>query len=428
MSPSHPLDRIVAANRRGDAVGIASICSAHPEVLAATFERASTHPGPVLVEATCNQVNQFGGYTGLTPADFAANLRAQAGDYGVSNLILGGDHLGPNPWRSQSAAEAMNHAEDLVRSYVAAGFTKIHLDCSMACGDDPGPALDPVEIARRAARLAIAAEEAGDRAGTLDQIRYIVGTEVPVPGGIVDDDACEVTDPDDVAATLDIHRDAFGAAGVEDAWTRVIGIVTQPGVEFGAHSIDRLDRTAAAPLSAVLGDHEGIVYEAHSTDYQTPQALADLVEIGFGILKVGPALTFAYREAMFALAAIENELIPRSRSNLVEVLDAVMVAQPENWASYYRGSDHQQLLARRYGLSDRSRYYWPDPQVAASVSTLIANLDQVTIPDGLLSQYLPEQYRRVAAGIITPTPVALVRDRIRGVLDIYADATRIDSI
>jgi len=67
-----------------------------------------------------------------------------------SRLILGGDHLGPNPWQKQPALEACREAERTVQAYVRAGFQKIHLDASMACADDRGP-LTGETIARRAA-------------------------------------------------------------------------------------------------------------------------------------------------------------------------------------------------------------------------------------------------------------------------------------
>lgn len=67
-------------------------------------------------------------------------------------------------------------------------------------------------------------------------------------------------------------------------------------------------REEAQTLSRFIEAQPGLVYEAHSTDYQSREALRALVEDHFAILKVGPALTFAFREAVFALAAIEEVL------------------------------------------------------------------------------------------------------------------------
>ena len=80
--------------------------------------------------------------------------------------MLGGDHLGPNPWTSLDADAAMAKAEVMVAAYVAAGFRKIHLDCSMSCAGDPTP-LPEAEIVRRAVRLARA--EAACRGGAANR-------------------------------------------------------------------------------------------------------------------------------------------------------------------------------------------------------------------------------------------------------------------
>ena len=129
------LDEIVKAQKQGMAKGIVSICSAHPWVLKVAMQETE---GPLLIEATCNQVNQFGGYTGMKPVNFVGYVRkiAKENNFPFENVILGGDHLGPSVWQSESAESAMEKSEHLIRDYVEAGFVKIHIDCSMPLGDD----------------------------------------------------------------------------------------------------------------------------------------------------------------------------------------------------------------------------------------------------------------------------------------------------
>src|ERR1700722_1404934 len=175
--------------------GIYSICSAHPWVLGAAMQQALDDGTPLLVESTSNQVDQYGGYTGMKPADFVrfAHLIAERVGLPRDHLILGGDHLGPNAWRSYPAEEAMQRAEALIDAYVCAGFTKIHLDTSMACGDDPERLSDSV-VAQRAARLCAVADAAAARTGLKSRPVYVIGTEVPVPGGASETlDTVEVT-------------------------------------------------------------------------------------------------------------------------------------------------------------------------------------------------------------------------------------------
>jgi len=392
------LDEIVAAQKRGEAKGIPSVCSAHPWVLKTVlrsndFSRLRTTEvvtTPVLIEATCNQVNQFGGYTGMTPKDFVAYVRgiAEENNFPFENIILGGDHLGPNVWQNEPAESAMQKSEEMIRQYVEAGFTKIHLDCSMKLADDLAGVLDVEVIAQRAARLAKVADltpsPSPERRGA--QLRYIIGTEVPVPGGATEhEEGVSVTKVGDARQTIAVTREAFLRGGLESAWERVVGVVVQPGVEFGDDFVLPYQPSAAKELSKFI-ESQAMVYEAHSTDYQTGDALKNLVRDHFAILKVGPGLTFAFREAIFALALIENKLIPKdARSNIIHVLDDVMVKHPEHWRKYYRGSE---AFKRKYSLSDRARYYWVQPEVQGALERLMRNLGESVLPYSLLSQFV----------------------------------------
>jgi len=407
--------------------GIYSVCSAHPIVLRAALEQGLHDGTPILIEATCNQVDQFGGYTGMTPAAFVTFVRALAEEAGfpAERLILGGDHLGPNPWRGEPAAVAMQRAEDLVAAYVRAGFHKIHLDASMRCGDDPLILSDTL-IAERAARLCRRAEATFSQHPDGPPPVYVIGTEVPPPGGSVDEHAGPRPTPAaDVARTLAISEAAFKELDLGSAWERVIALVVQPGVEFGDASVHDYEREQAAPLTQAISDTPPWMYEAHSTDYQTPEALRHLVEDRFAILKVGPWLTFALREALFALEAIARELpgrdISRARPRVADALEAAMLKDPAHWESHYHGSAGEQAFSRRFSLSDRSRYYWGDPAVRVEVQRLF-EATAGPLPLELLSQYRPHQYDAVRAGDIPPTGRAIALHAVRSVLGHYAAA------
>jgi len=390
------LDEIVAAQKRGEARGITSICSAHPWVLKTAMQttqqtsEVSKTSEVLLIESTCNQVNQFGGYTGMTPADFIRYVReiAEENQFPFENIILGGDHLGPNVWQNEPADSAMQKSAVMLRDYVQAGFVKIHLDCSMRLGDDPMGALDMEVSARRAAQLAKVAEDsAGEE--RCSALRYVIGTEVPVPGGAREhEETVSVTNVGDVGQTIQVTREAFLREGLAEAWEKVMGVVVQPGVEFGDDFVLPYNPDAAKELSRFI-ESQSMVYEAHSTDYQTRDALKGLVRDHFAILKVGPGLTFAFREAVFALAMIENELIEKDkRSNIIQILDDVMTRRPEYWEKYYRGDEQEQAFKRKYSLSDRARYYWTQPEVQDAFARLMKNLGQKTLPYSLLSQFI----------------------------------------
>lgn len=417
------LREIVKRNRNGKAVGVFSVCSAHPSVLESAMRQAIRNDSRLLIESTSNQVNQFGGYTGMHPQDFRDYVRNIAQRVGLhaDRLLLGGDHLGPYPWRKEKSETAMDKACVLVRDCVLAGYGKIHLDASMACADDPERLSDEV-VAERAARMCQAAEQASEQIRH-GELVYVIGTEVPVPGGEQLENAGPVvTKVDDMRRTLDVARRAFIARGLEAAWNRVIGLVVQPGVEFGDATVFDYERAKARDLADALPPNPDLVYEAHSTDYQTNAGLAALVADHFAILKVGPWLTFAYREALFALSAIEKELIHGTTlSRVREALEDAMVRNREHWQSYYGGSDEQKKFARMFSLSDRCRYYWPNPSVQREVERLFTNLS-TEIPLGLVSQYLPDQYDAVREGRITPRAAELMEDCVADVLRRYQQA------
>lgn len=382
----------LAANRRAGLVqGITSVCSAHPLILRAALRFAAQRGSTVLIEATCNQVNHQGGYTGMQPADFAALVRRIAAEEAcpADLIILGGDHLGPNPWRSRPAEAAMAEAEAMVAAYVAAGFRKIHLDASMGCAGEP-EALDDETTAARAVRLATVAEATARRHGLPAPV-YVIGTEVPPPGGADHAIATiEPTSPQAACRTIAVHRRIFAEAGLADAFARAIGVVVQPGVEFGNHNVITYAPDRSGPLTALLSDEPQFVYEAHSTDYQGEAALAALVRNGFQILKVGPELTFVLREALYALDLIASDLIPGYGDRpLMQAMEALMLAEPGHWQRHYPGNPEDQRLMRHYSLSDRIRYYWTDPRAVAAVDRLLAALQGRRLPLPLIWQHLP---------------------------------------
>lgn len=389
------LDQLAGLRTAGTPRGIASVCSAHPVVLRAALRHGVVTGATVLIEATCNQVNHQGGYTGMVPADFAALVARIAAEEGcpMEQVILGGDHLGPNPWRDQPVEVALAEAEKMVAAYVAAGFRKIHLDSSMGCLGEP-VALDDEATARRAVRLAAVAERVAKAQGG-DMPLYIIGTEVPPPGGA--DHALQdvpLTDPRAARKTIAVHRRMFAAAGLDDAMGRVIGVVVQPGVEFGNHNVIRYARDKAQALAQVLDSDTDLVFEAHSTDYQGTAPLSELVMDGFAILKVGPELTFVLREALYALDLIASDLIPGYGDRpLRAAMEQVMLDAPAEWERHYSGSPAVQALLRHYSLSDRIRYYWLQEGAAEAVDRLRAALQGQSVPMPLFWQHWPAAAR-----------------------------------
>ena len=416
------LTTIFSRNRAGDSApddqrGVCSVCSAHPLVIRAALELARDRGQVAVIESTCNQVNQDGGYTGMTPEQFAVQVRSAARAVGLpeDRLVLGGDHLGPQPWRMLPAEEAMAKAEAMVEAYARAGYAKLHLDCSMACADDP-EALNDAVIAERAARLAAAAESAVENSGATRPV-YVIGTEVPSPGGMGEGHAITPTAPGNVVETWRAHERAFANARLTNALSRVVAIVVQPGLDFGNEDVVDFAPEGATDLAEAVLALDGAVYEAHSTDYQQPAAYRALVDMHFAILKVGPAATFALREAIYALEAVARELPEWHEAFSVrDALEAAMLRDPGHWACHYFGDAAQQAHLRHFSYSDRVRYYWTDAAVETAVAALFGFLDRQTMPTALLTKHLPQH-----VGDAT-TATAVCTAHVQRALAPYADA------
>lgn len=424
---------IVAKRGAGISCGIPSYCTANELVIEACLQQAKRFDDSVLIEATANQVNQFGGYTGMKPADFRDFVRgiAERIDFPWENVILGGDHLGPLTWTDECEAAAMEKSRELVRAYVLAGFQKIHLDTSMRLADDPtDQRLSDETVARRGAILYQACEQAWQELAKEDPARmhpvFIIGSEVPIPGGAQEaEDHISVTKPEDLERTVETYRRVFREFGLEDAFRNIIGIVVQPGVEFGDDDVFVFDRVAADALVKKAAELDGMVLEGHSTDYQPPHALKEMVNSGVAILKVGPALTFALREGLYALSMMERELVPEARqAHFIEKLEQAMLDDPGNWRKHYHGTEQELHLKRKYSYSDRCRYYLARPDIQTAMAELLANMNAVKIPMGMLHQYLPIQYLQVRSGALRPTAENLVKSCVAAVADDYNYAVK----
>ncbi len=428
------LQKIVTIQKSGKAVGIYSACSANPFVIEAVLKKGKEDNSCVLIESTANQCDQFGGYTGMKPVDFKNFVHTIADQIGFdkSKLFLGGDHLGPLTWTSLNEAEAMKNSEVLIHDYVSAGFTKIHVDTSMKVNDDdPNVRLSDEVIARRGVHLVKVAENAykellKENPDAVEPI-YIVGSEVPIPGGsqAVVDEGVQVTKVEDFMDTMQTFKDKFKEEGIEDVWERVLGIVVQPGVEEKDAGCTEYNREKAKELSAAIKEVPDLVFEGHSTDYQTKIKLREMVEDGVAILKVGPGLTFAAREALYALSFIEDEVAKVKGfepSHFRDVLDQEMLKNDSHWKKHYHGTTEEIALKRKYSFSDRSRYYYATKDVTEAIQTMLEHLKD-GCPLNLLSQFMPIQYTKVREGSLKNEPKELILDRIGNTIDEYLYAT-----
>ncbi len=430
----HPIKEIISKRQSGINVGIPSFCTANHFVIETIFEYAKCFDDYVLIEATPNQVNQFGGYANMTPYDFVDYVYEIAGEIGFpkEKIILGADHFGPLVWADKSEEEAMENAKELVRQAVLAGYTKIHLDTSMKVGsDDVNVKLSDEIIAKRGVELYKVCEDAFKERiekfpNSIHPV-YVIGSEVPIPGGEFDEvDTLQVTSPTDFKNTIDAYDKKFKESEIDDAWDNILAVVVQPGVEFSNVDVHLYERDKSKNLSQVLHEYPNLVFEGHSTDYQPADKLKEMVEDGVVILKVGPACTFAFREGLFALSMMEKEIIDDEslRANFIETLEKVMIENPKDWQDYYDGNELDKELARKYSFSDRSRYYMSRNDIESSINDLFENIDSFDLPLGLIKQFFPNAFMKILEENYPLDSKSLVKSNVIDVIEDYFYATK----
>jgi len=436
-APTFNLAEILRHQNQGQPRALYAACTANGFAIQAVLQQARRDGTPALIESTPGQVNLSGGYSGLTPDFFRRQVLQMAAENGLApgQVILGGDHIGPHPWRHMRGGQAMQRAAALTAACVAAGYRKLHLDPVSPCGDDP-LLMDgslPLElVSRRTAELCHVAEQAAEQAGISPPI-YVIGSDVPPPGG--ENGAAgppSVTDPGRLRDFLSACRRAFQRRELLPAWERVCAVVVHTGAAFSPLAVHPYSSERLKPLASFIRQDKRRVLEAHSTDFQTEAALAAMVKDHCRVLKVGPALTYALREALFALAEMERRILGTrkdvTRSRLPEVMERLMVAEPGFWQTYYQGSEQAQAHLRQHALSDRIRYYWARPEAEAARQQLFANLRRYSPPLDLVRECLPEAAEKIGAGRLANNPDAIVLDRVGQVTKIYARACRLDRV
>ena len=432
----HPIKEIISKRQLNIPAGIASFCTANKIVIETILEYSKKYDDYVLIEATSNQVNQFGGYTNMTPSDFVDYVYDIADSVGFpkEKIILGADHFGPLVWSDKSENEAMDNAKELVRQAVLAGYTKIHLDTSMRLGnDDLNSKLSDEVIAKRGVQLYKVCEDAFKQ--RIEEFPnavhpvYVIGSEVPIPGGEFEEvDSLQITLPEDFINTVNAYEKEFEKESIDNAWENIIAVVVQPGVEFSNVDIHLYERDKSKDLSNVLLEYPNLVFEGHSTDYKPAVKLKEMVEDGVAILKVGPACTYALREALFSLSMIENEMVNEDdqRINFMDKLDEIMVKNPKDWQNYYFGSELDKKLSRKYSFSDRSRYYFSKEEIESNINELFNKLDEYDLPLGMIKQYFPNAFKKILTEKYPSDSKSLVKSNIIDVIEDYLFATKVN--
>ena len=95
-----------------------------------------------------------------------------------------------------------------------------------------------------------------------------------------------------------------------------------------------------------------------------------------------------------------------------------MNENPVHWRPYIAADERQEVL-KIYGLSDRIRYYWPEPKVHAALETLLSNIDSAQRSSRTcLAIRRPDAARRSAG----PLSERIIQAKVGAVVERYRRA------
>ena len=344
---------------------IPSFCTANEDVIKIILLYCKINNVPCLIECTSNQVNQFGGYTKKSPKEFRDYVFeiAQKINFNKKNIFLGGDHLGPLPWKNLNSNLAIKNSIKMINNYLDSKFCKIHIDTSIKCKNDKiFNSQTKFERARKILKKL--------KFKNKSDIFYVVGSEVPTSGS----DIKKLLKPTSFDT---IKKDSIRYSQILFEKThryKTYGLVIEVGMKYKDKSIQKPNfRNFLKKKKFSLENN--FVYEAHSTDFQSIYTLKKLVNNNFKFLKVGPELTFLYLRSLFFMQKIENFFKDKNNSNFKKSLIKEMLKNRKYWINFYKKNSLKQFLNSQY---DRSRYYLDLENVKKSIFKLKSNINKIS--------------------------------------------------
>ena len=343
-----------------------SFCTGNIDVLNSIMFFCHLQKLPCLIECTSNQVNQTGGYTKKTPKKFIKeifDLRKKI-KLSKNQLFLGGDHLGPLPWKYYNKKIALKNSINLIESFLKEKFCKIHIDTSIRCKDDN---FFNNEIIFKRTKDILKNSRIKKR---LKDKFLVIGSEVPLSGS-GDNKKIILTNTKQIKNESLKFRQILKELNFKNK--REFGLVVEPGMKY-MHSSIKKPNLKKFKDKTKFSVKNNFVFEAHSTDYQPLNILKKLSQNNFKFLKVGPELTYNYSRSLFYMQNLEVRFSFRKKSEITKKLFNTMKNNSKYWKNYYSNKKSQLLLNSKL---DRMRYYLNFKSVVNSINILKKNINKI---------------------------------------------------
>ena len=349
--------------------GLPSFCTSNVDVLKTIFFFCQTNKFPCLIESTSNQVNQFGGYTNKTPRMFYKNKSILSKKFNLKkNLFLGGDHLGPLPFKNQNSNKAIINSIRLINNYLKSDFCKIHIDTSIKCKNDRE--INQKIIFERTKKILTKI----NLKKKIKKIFLVIGTEVPLSGS---NEKGKISITEDKQIMEEVKQFKKLLLSLYNRKVK-FALVIEPGMRYMHHTLTK-PKFSNFKLKRNFSLKNNFVYEAHSTDYQNLKTLKNLTKNNFKFLKVGPELTFRYSRSLLFMRKIEEKFISDKKSNFETQIVKTMLSDNKYWKDYYTAKNLK--IKKRLILNsklDRMRYYFNDKKIIRSIHILRRNINKIS--------------------------------------------------
>ena len=340
-----------------------SFCSSNFDVLKSIMIFAKYQNFPVLIESTSNQVNQYGGYSGLKPFQFEKKIRRLAKFIKLNNksLMIGGDHLGPLPWKDLDEATAMKNSKKLVKDCLKAKYEKIHIDTAIICRGEKK--IDRHTVIQRCDEILSVFSKKD-----FDNVFLVIGTEVPFAGGGHAIKSSPTTF-ESIKEEIDLYSTILKKK-------KKFALVIEPGIGFGNFSVIQA-KLKNFGKRLIFSKKNNFVYEAHSSDYQKISSLKKLVKNNFKFLKIGPELTYFYAKSIFKMEEFEKKSYKNNFSNIKNIILKEMKNNNSYWIDYYKAKKKKLDNLKFNSYLDRLRYYWSSKNILNSKKKLFININKI---------------------------------------------------
>ena len=208
-----------------------SFCTSNIEVIKTILFFCNIKKLPCLIECTSNQVNQNGGYTNKTPKMFIKEILniSKKTKFDSKKLYLGGDHLGPLPWKKENTKTAIKNSISLINQFLKYNFCKIHIDTSIKCRDDKY--INSEIIFNRTNKIL---NDFNIKKKIKNKF-LVIGTEVPLSGS-GDNNKIVKTSKKQIVSEVTKFKEILKKLNLK---SNLFGLVIEPGMKYKHFSITK---------------------------------------------------------------------------------------------------------------------------------------------------------------------------------------------